>query len=104
MPLSLRSTPYRPPFKDFRLRRTHSFLRTKTSFSGTVGLTVKIVLLSLATSHQLDFVFQTFEVVAVALATVVVTLVCRDGETNWLEGLQLLAIYFIVAVAIWLLG
>jgi Ca2+/H+ antiporter len=30
-------------------------------------------------------------------------MVARAGETNWLEGLQLLVIYFIVAVAFWLL-
>jgi Ca2+/H+ antiporter len=30
-------------------------------------------------------------------------MVARSGETNWLEGLQLLVTYFIVAVAFWLL-
>ena len=29
-------------------------------------------------------------------------MVARGGETNWLEGLQLLVIYLIVAVAVWL--
>jgi Ca2+:H+ antiporter len=58
-----------------------------------------LVLISLATSHRMDFVFQTFEVVAVALATVIVTLISRDGESNWLEGAQLVGAYVIMAVS-----
>ncbi len=38
-----------------------------------------------------------------AAAALVATLVARGGETNWLEGLQLLVIYLIVSVAVWLL-
>ena len=58
-----------------------------------------LVLISLATSHQMDFVFRTFEVVAVALATVIVTLICRDGASNWLEGAQLIGAYVIMAIS-----
>lgn len=35
---------------------------------------------------------------AVILSAGVVTVVSIDGETNWFEGLQLLAVYAIVAV------
>ena len=58
-----------------------------------------LVLISLFTSHHMDFVFATFEVVAVALSTVIVTLVCRDGKSNWLEGAQLIGAYTIMAVS-----
>jgi Ca2+:H+ antiporter len=58
-----------------------------------------LVLISLATNHQMDFVFQTFEVVAVALATVIVTLISRDGASNWLEGAQLVGAYVIMAIS-----
>jgi Ca2+:H+ antiporter len=58
-----------------------------------------LVLISLATSHHMDFVFHGFEVVAVALATVIVTLICRDGKSNWLEGAQLMGAYAIMAIS-----
>jgi Ca2+:H+ antiporter len=58
-----------------------------------------LVLISLATSHHMDFVFRTFEVVAVALAAIIVTLVSRDGRSNWLEGVQLIGAYVIMAVS-----
>ena len=34
----------------------------------------------------------------------IATLVSRGGETNWLEGLQLMGIYVLVAVSFWLFG
>ena len=32
------------------------------------------------------------------------TLIARGGETNWLEGLQMVTIYMVSAIAFWLLG
>ena len=58
-----------------------------------------LVLISLATAHRMDFVFQTFVVVAVALATVIVTLISRDGKSNWLEGAQLVGAYVIMEIS-----
>ena len=39
------------------------------------------------------------EVAAVMLSVVTMTLLIRDGRTNWFEGLQLLAVYAILAIA-----
>jgi Ca2+:H+ antiporter len=58
-----------------------------------------LALISLATSHHMNFVFRSFEVIAVALATVIVTLICRDGKSNWLEGAQLMGAYAIMAIS-----
>jgi len=58
-----------------------------------------LVLISLATSHTMDFVFDTFEVVAVALATVIVSVISRDGKSNWLEGAQLVGAWVILAIS-----
>jgi Ca2+:H+ antiporter len=58
-----------------------------------------LVLISLATSHKMDFVFDTFEIVAVALATVSVAVISQDGKSNWLEGAQLLGAYVIMAIS-----
>jgi Ca2+:H+ antiporter len=58
-----------------------------------------LVFLSLLLGHPMDFLFNTFELVAIALAVAIASLISLDGETHWLEGLQLLAAYFIIAVA-----
>ncbi len=40
-----------------------------------------------------------FGVVAVAVSVLIVGLVAIDGESNWMEGLLLLAVYLILAIA-----
>lgn len=49
--------------------------------------------------HPLDLHFSPLEVVAVVLSVAVVALVAHDGESNWLEGAMLLALYLILALA-----
>lgn len=63
-----------------------------------------LVFISLAMGHPMDFVFSTFEVVAVALATLIVSVISLDGRSNWLEGLQLLAVYVILGVSFFYVG
>ena len=63
-----------------------------------------LVFISLALGHPMDFVFSTFQVAAVALATLIVTVVSLDGRSNWLEGAELLGAYAIVAVSFFYLG
>ena len=62
-----------------------------------------LVFASLALGHPLTLVFTPFEIVAVGAGAVVTALLCLDGETNWLEGAQLLATYLILAVAFYFL-
>ena len=50
--------------------------------------------------NELSLVFDPLQLAALGAAALGSTLVARSGETNWLEGLQLLVIYFIVAVAV----
>lgn len=47
----------------------------------------------------LDLVFSMLEVVAVVISVLVVGLVAFDGESNWMEGLLLLAVYVILGIA-----
>jgi Ca2+:H+ antiporter len=58
-----------------------------------------LVFLSLALGHPLTLVFNPFELIALAAAVLSVTLISLDGESNWLEGAELLAVYLILAVA-----
>ncbi len=62
-----------------------------------------LVFVSLAMGHPLTLIFNTFELLAVGSACVIAALVAMDGESNWLEGAALLAVYAILAVAFFLL-
>jgi Ca2+:H+ antiporter len=43
-------------------------------------------------------VFLPFEVLALGMATMVTAIITLDGESHWFEGVQLLAVYAMVAV------
>jgi Ca2+:H+ antiporter len=58
-----------------------------------------LVFLSFAIGHPMTLVFNGFEIAAIVLSVVIVEMISTDGETNWFEGAQLLAVYAIVAVA-----
>ncbi len=51
----------------------------------------------------MDLRFSPFEVLAVMAAIGVVNLVAGDGESNWLEGAMLLAVYVVLAIAFFFL-
>jgi Ca2+:H+ antiporter len=57
------------------------------------------VSLFMGNAEPLDLHFTRLEVVAVMLAVAVVSLVSHDGESNWLEGAMLMALYLILALA-----
>ena len=58
-----------------------------------------LVFLSIPLGHPLTLVFTPFEVVAVGVGSLIAALIAIDGESNWLEGAQLIATYLIIAVA-----
>ncbi len=63
-----------------------------------------LVLASYLMPHgPMDLLFSPFEVVAVGLAVGIGTLVAQDGESNWLEGALLVAVYLILGVAFYYL-
>jgi Ca2+:H+ antiporter len=49
--------------------------------------------------EPMNLVFTQFELIALAAASLIATFVSLDGESNWLEGAQLLAVYAILAFA-----
>jgi Ca2+:H+ antiporter len=51
----------------------------------------------------MDLVFTPFEVLAVGMATLVLNFVAQDGESHWMEGVLLLAVYVIFGVAFYYL-
>lgn len=77
------------------------------SLTIAVGSSVQIALLvapvlvfaSHALGHPMSLVFNGFEIAATILAVLIIALVSLDGETNWFEGVQLVAVYLILAIA-----
>ncbi len=51
----------------------------------------------------MSIVFNPFELVSLIFAVLIVNRVASDGESNWLEGIQLLSVYFIIAAGFFIL-
>lgn len=47
----------------------------------------------------MSIIFNQFEIIALIASVVIINNVSNDGESNYLEGLQLLAVYLIIAAA-----
>ncbi|MGH7657027.1 MAG: calcium/proton exchanger, partial [Gemmatimonadales bacterium] len=58
-----------------------------------------LVFAGLIFGQPMNLVFTSFEVAALAMATVITAIITLDGESHWFEGVQLLAVYAMVAVA-----
>ncbi|WP_236690009.1 calcium/proton exchanger [Thermanaerothrix daxensis] len=62
-----------------------------------------LVFISLMMGNPLTLIFNPFELIALAAAILIAALVAMDGESNWLEGATLLAVYLILGLAFFLL-
>ncbi len=61
-----------------------------------------LVFISLVMGNPLNLVFNTFELAALISAVLVSYFVAADGESNWLEGTALLAVYVIFGLAFYI--
>jgi Ca2+:H+ antiporter len=85
-------------------------LRNKMDLSMTISLgsTVQVALLvapllvlaGLIVGQPMNLVVTPLELAAIVAGVLIANSVVRDGETNWLEGLLLLAVYVILAFAV----
>lgn len=72
----------------------------------TAGATIQMILLVVPilvlvgalTDHPLDLIFQPLNVIVFGVATFIFMLLSRDGESTWLEGIQLCAVWLLVAI------
>jgi Ca2+:H+ antiporter len=62
-----------------------------------------LVFISLLFSNPLTLVFNQLELIALITGVLIAALASADGESNWLEGAELLAIYIILALAFFLM-
>jgi Ca2+:H+ antiporter len=65
-------------------------------------VTPLLIFLSLMFS-PMSIVFNTFELVALIFSVIIAIRVASDGESNWLEGVQLIAAYIILAASFFIL-
>jgi Ca2+:H+ antiporter len=66
-------------------------------------VTPVLVFVSLLLGNPLTLEFNQLELIALAAATFISALVALDGESNWLEGAMLLAVYGILSLAFFFL-
>src|SRR5216117_94794 len=85
-------------------RRGHTDLALHIALGSStqVALLVAPVLVGVGAllGRPMNLVFTTFEVTALGLAALIVTIIGLDGESHWFEGAQLLAVYALLALAV----
>jgi Ca2+:H+ antiporter len=88
-----------------RKGKTDLSLQIALGSSTQVALLVApiLVLAGVLMGQPMNLVFSTFEVVTLAVSTIVVAMITLDGESHWFEGVQLLALYAMVAAAAYFL-
>src|SRR4029078_8825721 len=52
---------------------------------------------------ELSIVFPSLQIALLAASAIMIGLIAADGEANWLEGMELIAIYTLAAIAFWYL-
>ena len=63
-----------------------------------------LVLLSYVVGPRpMDLLFSVFELVAIVISVLSIAFIAHDGETHWMEGVQLLAVYLILALGFYFL-
>jgi Ca2+:H+ antiporter len=86
--------------------------KMELAFGVAVGSSIQIALLvapllvilsRFIGPQPMDLAFSPAEVLALFLAILITGQVAADGETNWLEGVQLLAVYIILAIVFYFL-
>ena len=81
--------------------------RMELSLAISVGSSLQIALfvapvlvfISLLMGNPFTLVFNQFELISLVAAVLIAALVSLDGESNWLEGAQLLVVYIIIGLA-----
>lgn len=88
-----------------RKGKTDLALQIALGSSTQVALLVApiLVLAGVLIGQPMNLVFTSFEVITLAVSTIVVSIITLDGESHWFEGVQLLALYAMVAAAAYFL-
>jgi len=60
-----------------------------------------LVIIGWISGHELTLFFDDFETVAFFVSVLLVNLLVQDGKSNYMEGLMLITLYFVIALAFW---
>lgn len=86
-------------------RRNMIDLSFQIGTSSTIQITLFVapilVLLAALAGRPFDLQFTMFELAAMLFPVMILNHLATDGVCNWLEGIQLVALYLIVATAFW---
>jgi len=84
-------------------RRDHMTLAVEIAVGSSAQIALLIapvvILYSFAIGQPMSLLFHPLEIAAIALSVLATSMVVTDGESNWVEGMQLMAVYAIVALA-----
>lgn len=58
-----------------------------------------LVFISLLLGKPMSIIFHPFELAGIAAAVLIANIISQDGESHWLEGIQLIGVYIILAFA-----
>ena len=87
--------------------RNHMDLSVEIAIASSLQIALFVapflVFISLIMGNPLQLIFNEFELIALIAGGIIAALVSLDGESNWLEGAVLLAVYFILGLAFFLL-
>ncbi len=88
-----------------RKNQADAALSIAVGSSTQVALLVAPVLVfaSFAFGKPMTLVFHPLEIAAIVLSVLIIHMVALDGETTWFEGLELLAVYVMLALAFYYL-
>ena len=70
-----------------------------SSLQVALFVTPVLVFVGILVDHKMSLVFNSFELAALIGASVIATLISVDGRSNWLEGAQLISVYFMIGLA-----
>ena len=62
-----------------------------------------LVFVSYLFGPPMNLLFTPLEVIALVVAVAVVALIAQDGESNWMEGVLLLAVYTMLGMTFYFL-
>ena len=84
-------------------RRDHMSLAVEIAVGSSAQIALfvgpAVVLYSYLIGRPMSLLFNAFEIASIALSVLATHMVVLDGESNWVEGLQLMSVYLILAFA-----
>ncbi|GAA6001165.1 hypothetical protein JCM10207_007440 [Rhodosporidiobolus poonsookiae] len=72
-----------------------------SSIQIAVGLIPILVLVGWIINQDLTLFFENFETIVLFVSVLLVDILVSDGRSNYLEGLMLIALYIVIALAFW---